>query len=256
LLPPMGRPSFNEPDVTDKPVGLQKPLMTSTDITYMTRQYRDAVASMLAVDDLVGVVVKALGPELANTALIFASDNGYLYGEHRLSGKAAIYEESLRVPLFAAGPGIVGGRTVDAMVVSNDWAPTIAQLAGVAPSPPPDGRSLVDYLQGATPTEWRRRFLVEYLSSNLGDVPTYAGLRTGADDEYPLRAYAEYTAKPLSPTTVTDVELYDLNVDPFQLGSVHADPARATERAALQVRLAQLRTCGGPTTPSCQLLEQ
>jgi N-acetylglucosamine-6-sulfatase len=256
LLPPMGAPSFNEADVSDKPAGLQKPLMTSTDITNMTRQYRNGVASMLAVDDLVGVIVQALGAELANTVLIFTSDNGYLYGEHRLSGKAAIYDESLRVPLYVAGPGIAGGRTVDTLVVNNDWAPTIAQLGGAVPATPIDGRSLVDVLQGGGASDWRRRFLVEYLSSNFGDVPTYTGLRTGADDDYPLRTYAEYNEKLLAPTAVTDVDLYDLNVDPFQVDNLRADPTRAAERAALQATLAQLRTCGGTTAPSCQALER
>src|SRR5262245_39812440 len=47
-------------------------------------------------DDLVEDVVKALQDigKLNNTVIIYTSDNGYLFGEHRLIGKSAPYEEA------------------------------------------------------------------------------------------------------------------------------------------------------------------
>src|SRR5262249_1090561 len=79
-LMPATKASFNEADVTDKPEALQRPAMTQADITCLTGQYRDRFASMLAIDDLIGTVAAALGEQLADTVLIFTSDNGYLLG--------------------------------------------------------------------------------------------------------------------------------------------------------------------------------
>ena len=41
------------------------------------------------------------------------------------------------------------------------------------------------------------------------------------------------------------VELYDRNVDPYQLQNVAADPAYATVKADLAAKLAQLQNCKG-----------
>ena len=59
----------------------------------------------------------------------------------------------------------------------------------------------------------------------------YAGLRA------PRWKYVEHSTG--------ERELYDLNVDPFELSSVHADPRYAQTRQALAARLAVLRTCAG-----------
>lgn len=264
-LLPQSKPAFNEPDVTDKPAPLQRPKMTADDVNCLTRQYRDRFASMLAVDDLIGTVAAALGDHFDNTVIVFTSDNGYLYGEHRMVEKIVPYEESIRVPLYIAGPGVSGARMVDALVVNNDLAPTIAQLASALPWSPIDGRSLVSLLGGETPSDWRKRFVVEHwVSGPLSgdtpatdlDVPTYAALRTGPDDvPYPNRLYVEHFNDPTAPDRVTDVELYDLNDDPDQMNSLHLDASRAGELTALHEQLTGLRGCGRPETPSCQSLE-
>ncbi len=265
-LLPQSKPSFDEADVTDKPARLRRPDMTDADITCLTKQYRDRFASMLAVDDLIGTIVAALGNQLDNTVIVFTSDNGYLHGEHRMVEKLVPYEESIQVPLYVAGRGVAGGRTVDALVLNNDLAPTIAALAGAQPTSPVDGRSLVAILGGETPADWRTRFLVEHWvwgplsdddpATDL-DVPTYAALRTGPHDApYPNRLYVEHFNDPTAPDRVTDVELYDLNVDGPQMDSLHLDPLRAEERARLHEHLTRLRSCGMAGAPGCQSLER
>ncbi len=63
---------------------------------------------MMAFNDMVDDVARALDRtgDLDNTIFVFTSDNGYNNGSHRLIHKMAPYEESLRVPLAIAGPGI------------------------------------------------------------------------------------------------------------------------------------------------------
>jgi len=248
-LYPGVKPSFNEADVRDKPLSMQRPLMLADDIDWLTLQYRTRFLSMLSVDDLVGTLATALGSELSNTVWIFTSDNGFLLGEHRMSQKMAAYEESARVPLYIAGPGVAGpARTVDAIALNNDLAPTITELAGVLPSTSVDGRSLVPFLKGSTPPDWRQRFLIEHWQVDplaVVDVPTYSALRTGSGDKYQSRLYAEYLDG--------SVELYDLRTDPYELQSLHDDPARVAEIAALHSTLSALKACGGG---NCQALER
>ncbi len=60
---------------------------------------------LLAVDDAVRRVLRALKDtgRMRSTLVVFTSDNGAMYGEHRLFGKKVPYEESIRVPLLVRG---------------------------------------------------------------------------------------------------------------------------------------------------------
>jgi arylsulfatase A-like enzyme len=63
------------------------------------------------------------------TYLVFASDNGYLLGDHRIrGGKVFPYEVSARVPLLIRGPDIPAGSVVNQTVGLHDLAPTILAM--------------------------------------------------------------------------------------------------------------------------------
>ena len=71
---------------------------------------------------------------LDNTYIIYTSDNGHHMGEHRMiAGKTTAYEEDIRVPMIVRGPGVPEGQRIGAMVLNNDLAPTLADLAGAEP---------------------------------------------------------------------------------------------------------------------------
>jgi arylsulfatase A-like enzyme len=65
-----------------------------------------------------------------NTVLIFLSDNGYHLGSHGLGNKITMHEESVRVPMFATGPGIARSQRTKSLVSSLDVFPTLLELAG------------------------------------------------------------------------------------------------------------------------------
>ena len=72
----------------------------------MTRQRAE---SLFALDVQIGHTISELSRtgQLANTVIMFTSDNGYYLGEHRKrQGKINLHEPSLRVPLIVAGPGV------------------------------------------------------------------------------------------------------------------------------------------------------
>jgi N-acetylglucosamine-6-sulfatase len=247
-VPPV--PSFNEVDVSDKPAWLQvRAPLAPVDMVYAQRKYQDRLASVRAIDDMVGRVVQALtqGDELQNTVIVFTSDNGFFIGEHRMSEKLAAYEESIRVPLVISMPTATGPQASSALVLNNDLAPTIAELAGATPGLPVDGRSLLPVIANPALTSWRRRFLVEHWAVDVTpmgvhDIPDFAAIRTG-----PL-TYVEYDDGPQSR------EFYDTSVDPYQMKSLHNDSSadRTSQRQILSQWLAALKTCGGG---SCQTFE-
>ncbi len=86
---------------------------------------------------------------LKNTLVVVTSDHGESLYEHGLVGHSSLYDHDLRVPLIFAAPlGEARGRRVGVQVRSVDIAPTLADLAGLAPLPEVDGRSLAPLLRG------------------------------------------------------------------------------------------------------------
>jgi N-acetylglucosamine-6-sulfatase len=103
-------------------------------------------------------MVEALVSEMDDhTYLIFTSDNGFHL--EPTPGKSQPYDSDTRVPLVVLGPGVVAGND-DRFALNIDLAPTIADLAGVRPPRPVDGRSLVPLLQGES-IGWRSSFRIE-----------------------------------------------------------------------------------------------
>ena len=139
-------PSFNESDVSDKPAAIRNlSLLTASDVARIPQRYRDRLASLLAVDDLVERVVNRLEGTgiLGDTVLIFTSDNGFFHGEHRIPAyKRRVYEEAVRVPLLIRGSGFPPGKTANQYAANIDLAPTIVDLAGASAGRVMDGRSL------------------------------------------------------------------------------------------------------------------
>lgn len=246
-------PSFNEADMSDKPGFLQtRPPLTSEDISNVRRQYNSVLGSMLAVDDLIGEVLDALDAtgEAENTVVIFTSDNGFLYGRHLIPQKNAVYEESIRVPLYVRAPGYAPGST-DHMVTNNDFAPTLAEFASATPTRAVDGRSWISLLEDPTLDDWRKRTYIQHWSTTntYAEVNTFSAVRTGKGaPEGEDLVLAEYRIL-LWPT---DIEFYDIGADPYQLDSAHEDPAYETERETLGAFIEAFQECSGD---ACRALE-
>ena len=219
-------PNFNERFVFDKPAEIRnRPRLSADEIADIRRKYRCELESLLSVDEGVKKIVDALRAkaELANTVLIYTSDNGYFHGEHRIpKGKLHIYEESIRVPLQMRGPGIPRGVQVGSLAINADLAPTLVDLANADPGLVMDGRSLIP-VANRPGIERGRQLLIE--------EPSFKAIRT---KRY---MYAEHRTG--------ERELYDLKNDPFELVSRHNAPAYAPVRALLAARLHQLENCAG-----------
>lgn len=98
-----------------------------------SRAERNSFNKLQSLDTHVKSIIDALraNKQYDNTYIFYISDNGYLYGEHGLSGKSMPYEPAIHVPMAMSGPGISPQRS-KAIVSNIDIAPTIYALAGVA----------------------------------------------------------------------------------------------------------------------------
>jgi N-acetylglucosamine-6-sulfatase len=232
-------PSFNEHDVSDKPAFMRSvPLLNNNQITRMTRTYRCGLAALRGVDRTVGRIydeIKRLG-ELGRTVFIFYSDNGMLYGEHRIpGGKLNPYEEAASTPLIMRVPSryLPGHHPavahVAAPVANIDLAPTIIRLADAKPCPPRgrcrtmDGRSLTALLAGRTPAWAEERPIGIELGRVRGKknhaVCRYDGVRSFNQVLIRHRFVAEDFA-PYKCIRDDQWERYDLTNDPFELNNL------------------------------------
>ena len=96
-----------EADTSDKPRYLRRlPELTPEEKAAETEVTRQRAESLFVLDVQIGHTISRLSAsgQLANTVIMFTSDNGYYLGEHRKrQGKINLHEPSLRVPLIIAG---------------------------------------------------------------------------------------------------------------------------------------------------------
>lgn len=122
------------------------------------RAYYAVISHM---DHQVGQVVEQLRSlgVLEKTVIVFLSDNGYHLGSHGLGNKITMHEESVRVPMFMAGPGVPSGVRTNSLVSALDVYPTLLDLAGVE-NPPSHlmGQSLIPLLKNPTAAVQRTVF--------------------------------------------------------------------------------------------------
>jgi len=253
--------SFNERDVSDKPRYLRRPPIDRKLERTITERYRCSLASLLAADEAVHRIHRALAAHgfADDTVVIFTSDNGYMNGEHRLPGeKSQPYEEAIHVPMLISGRGVPAGLEVGAPVADVDLVPTILGLAHARPpsllARPLDGRSLVPYLGGRADPE--RAVLIEAKRALRGPEGgpyvsrSWVGLRTKRYTYVEHYRAASVPAGlagrlPIAAGARTDVELYDERRDPFQVSSEAENPSYARVRRTLAAELAELRGCAG-----------
>jgi arylsulfatase A-like enzyme len=108
---------------------------------HLTRSY---LASVSFVDSQVGRVTAALRESGLdkNTIVILWSDHGFHLGEKEITGKNTLWEESTRVPLIIAGPGIPQGQSSPQPAELLDIYPTLLDLCKLPTIPGLEGISL------------------------------------------------------------------------------------------------------------------
>jgi hypothetical protein len=140
--------------------GFWREFLTPDELGHIQAQY---MGEATLVDHWFGVLLDKLA-ELGldeDTAVIFSSDHGYLFGEHDLTGKSLhpevggkmlyeavpLYNEIRRTPLLIRLPGQAKGEHVRALVQAPDLMPTILEMAGLVVTEGFEGHSEIKALQ-------------------------------------------------------------------------------------------------------------
>ena len=232
-LSPYRPPSFNEADMSDKPGWLASdPPLNNQEIAALDKFRRDQILTLFSLDRSIDHVMSKLKEtnELDKTLVIFLSDNGKQWGEHRMTSKNSYYEESSRTPFGLRYPALVPKPYVENGIIANiDIAPTLYDLAGLPIPSSVDGLSLVKLLH--KDSQWRKGILIEGWPGR----GVYTAIHT---DRY---LYAE--------TTGDRTELYDLEKDPYELTNVIDDPQYKDVIAELKVMLEQEKNKGQANHP-------
>jgi N-acetylglucosamine-6-sulfatase len=226
--PAFGRPARGAEDLVGQTGPWTQP--------QIDRYFRQRIRSLLAVDEAVAAAVRELRRlgELRNTYVIFASDNGYLLGEHGLVGKNVLYRQALEVPMLVRGPGVRQAAFRDEPVMLADVAATVVEIAGAETGVRLDGASLLPLLAG-NDAGWRDTTLV--LTGSMRGVGAspgwgYRGVRT---DRYTFGVKAR-TGRPL---------LFDRRLDPSELHDVARSPRYRAVVEELGRRTRALVGCSG-----------
>jgi arylsulfatase A-like enzyme len=219
--------AINEANISDKPQYIQQ--LRSANEERMREVARLQHRAVMGIDDLTADVVDALRDKgmLGDTMVIYASDNGILWGEHRWTGKNVPYWRATEVPLFIRWDGHLPQGTVDDRLALNvDVTATIAEAAGVD-MPWSEGRSLVS---GAG----RLGFVLEAIASYppFATRPAYCGWRS------PNRLYVRYATG--------EEELYLYRNDPLEKHNVATESAYASRVASMRANA--VKACN-PTPP-------
>ena len=201
-------PSYHPPSVDDDMAGKPQWMQSlqpvpQTQIDAAQAHEQDA---LMAVDDQVSALVDTLSKtgRMHNTLFIFTSDNGYMWGDHRLLGKDVPYTPADAVPLVVRWDRhVTAGSTDRRLALNVDLAKTIAAATGTRFTS--DGHNLLgSYRRGG--------FVLEQPVGGLGRPP-YCGFRRAG------WSFVQYATG--------ERELYDLVNDPYELHNLADDNAYA-----------------------------
>ncbi|MGE4611595.1 MAG: sulfatase-like hydrolase/transferase [Paracoccaceae bacterium] len=172
-------------------------------------------------DDQLGRLLDYLetSGRMQDTMIVLTSDHGDYLGDHWLGEKDLFHEPSVKVPLIIYDPDTndTRGTTVDALVEAIDLAPTFVEaIGGEVPANILEGRSLMPFLRGESPDDWREFVISEYdysatqMCANLGMEPKDARLFMVATGRYTF-VHSEGGFRPMLFDRLTDPdELTDL----------------------------------------------
>ncbi len=199
-------------------------------------KYMTTVRDYTARTDLsigrIRAALKEMGRE-ENTVIIFASDNGSMWGAHGIAGKWNMYEESIRVPMMIYDPRLpkstCGVRKQ--MVLNYDLTATVMDVAGV-PAPHMQGKSLLPVMKDPD-AAWRQDWYYHHdvFSRGKGKLPKCEGIRT---ERWKYIRYKD--------TNPVQEELFDLAADPKETENLAGRPEHAEILNQLRARTNELKT--------------
>ncbi len=218
---------LNFPEEADRWITATNGHMFYGTLLPLSIHYRNYCAALTALDREVGRVLDHLDRAgiADDTVVVYTSDNGFFWGEHRLVDKRWAYEEAIRVPFIIRHPGLgeKGGRR-EQMILNVDLAPTMLDAAGLSAPKEMEGKSIMPLLRSAD-APGREAWLYEYFRDYPYAVPGIRAVRTRT------HKYIEYDND-------RPAELFDLAADPREknnlLGTLEGQKLRSPLKKKLE----------------------
>ncbi len=206
------------------------------------RQLRATYYGMISqVDDQIGRLLDDLAASgaLERTLIVVTADHGEQLGDHWLWGKDGYFDQSFHIPLIVrdpraprAGRGRVAGEFTEAV----DVMPTILEWLGLVVPPACDGRSLMPFLAGESPANWRTAAHWEYDFRDVRDPAFEQALGLDLED-CRLTVRRDATSKYVHFAALPPL-YFDLETDPHELADrANAPGYRPRVLAAAQAML-------------------
>jgi arylsulfatase A-like enzyme len=189
----------------------------------------DYYAMISHIDSRLGDILNTLDEQgiADDTLIVFCGDNGLSIGQHGLMGKQNLYDNSIRIPLIFAGPGIPKNTKIDKKVLLFDLMPTILEYAGVEVPENVTAQSLLPLIQ--TGVGGRDELYLMFTTKIRGLVT----------DSYKL---IEYRTKDGNFT-----QLFDRKLDPYEMVNLAYAPENKAIIEELRVKLIAYAKANGDT---------
>ncbi|TWU74251.1 hypothetical protein ED733_004433 [Metarhizium rileyi] len=251
-------PSFNPSTPGDVNYLKTLPQLTSEQIEYSDEFYRARLQTLQAVDELVGGIIEALEKEpevLANTYIMYTSDNGFHIGQHRMPpGKTCNIEEDINVPFIVRGPGVEAGKEVSFPTSHTDIVPTLFQLAGIPLNEDFDGVPIAVRAQEQSNEARKNEHVnIEYWGPGYVEGDAFQDMRKAlkTNTYKTLRLVGEKYDFMYAVWCTNEHQLYDMKTDPHQMTNLYGNEGETSgyNIAALSARLDSLllalKSCKG-----------
>ncbi len=243
------RGADGQPVLSDKAIGSEVGDDPTRDrgrtLSSWSRQYHQAVRSL---DEGIGKVLATLEEtgQLANTLVVFTSDQGYAWGQHGFRAKLAPYDANIRSPLIISMPGKLPEAQVCTTAVGGvDLPPTILAMAGLQLPWAMHGHDLTPLLKDPT-AQWPHTTMLPFTADKFGDdcdsVPAPPGNRHKTGIPWYILVVEGRFKYIRTLEAGEPEELYDLIADPDELINLASDPAHQERvRRLRQSAIAELR---------------
>jgi arylsulfatase A-like enzyme len=194
------------------------------------REVREGIRHFWAyctyLDDMFGHLLHALDQtgQADDTLVLFTSDHADYAGDHGLFAKGIpCFQGAYRIPAVIRWPKTVrnAGSQVGAFVSEADFAPTFLDAAGIHPERTFTGASLMPFLRGETPPNWR-----DAIHTQCNGVELYYTQRSVMTQDF------KYTFNGFDLD-----ELYDLRVDPHEMHNLASNPAYECQKRRMVQRM-------------------
>ena len=198
----------------DLPDEIELPINVPEEKLEVSREmYRHYLAMILAVDEMVGRVLKYLDDKnlTDNTIVLFTSDHGTQGGSQGVNpwSKKNPFDASIHVPGIIRYPGSISPGTRTQQIVNMvDWFPTLCGLAGLRVPRSIEGQDRSEILRNSGDVEEDAAFIMNFSKwfDWFENGAEWRGVRTNT------HTYARWLDG--------REQLYDLQEDPFQMNNL------------------------------------